>query len=467
MNDEELFYLLKEQIPDLVLTGDMRQAQTKIEKLEAMEVPYLQTLAVIMKAYLYFRIGKFKLAEELLNRIDPDGLLNEDTEINSILAAMWHDVQGMVRIKTNRTSEGKACFNKGIQILEERSITCLELGHLYNDLYHCHFFEGDLTAASAVLQKAERIYLQFGNQRRLGHVFANYSSIALARQQLDEALKFCNKAQGIFEQLNSFQDLAYVFRNLGRIALYENNFQAAASYHRKSLEIRRVLGNQREIAESLFYLIHAMIIFNRHENEEFKFYIESLAKIAEEEDIEFIRVLNNLAKGLELKKSANLNEKFESAEYFRMVVQSTYQNVEFTTIALTNLLELDLLELRAIPDNRDLIKEIMTYFDLLDELNRNREIKELQVSLAVVKSRLALLDHNFSLAYTILQNAKKEIGVDMDYLSNLLSKEMKKMNASLLSWQERVKENRAVFQRLNHEELLNYLRIAADVTKSM
>lgn len=445
----------------------MREATAKIERLEGSDVGFLRDLAVILKAYLYFRIGKYEIAEDLLSQLDPEGWGLNDDEIYTILHAMWLDVHGMIRVKTNRANEGKKCFMKGIQILEDKSIRSLELGNLYNDLFHCYFFEGDLLPATELLKKAESIYSEFGNDRRLGHVLANLSSVALSRQQLEASYDYCMRAERIFEDLNSFQDLAYIYRNLGRIALYENKVDEALEYHRKALEIRRVLGNKREIAESLFYLVHAMAIFGRTENEEYLSSIEALDKIAEETDFEFIRVMRDLAKGLQLKKSPHLKDKFRSADYFRRVVESSYQNIEFTSIALANLLELDLLELRALPDNKELIEEIKYFFEKLVYLNRNREIKELQVLLAIVQSRMALLANDLSQAYTILQNAKKEVGMEMDYLSAMLNEEIKKMNSTLLSWHESIKTNKEVFQRLNHEELLNYLRIAADVTKSM
>ncbi|RMG42442.1 MAG: hypothetical protein D6732_00815 [Methanobacteriota archaeon] len=467
MNTEELFYLLKEQIPDLILEGNMREATAKIERLEGTDTKYLQDLATILKAYLHFRIGKFKIAEDLLAPLDLRAWLESGSEIHAILYAMWMDVGGLIRIKTNRIDEGKEFFLNGIQLLEGRSIRCLELGNLYNDLFAAVFAEGDLKKSFELLKKAEEIYIEFNNTRRMGHVFANISTVEVARQRLEVAKMYSLKAEKIFEETKSFQDLAYIYRNLGRIALYENKVDDAFDFHRKSLEIRRVLGNPREISESLFYLIHAMVIFGKTNNDEYRAYMDELTKIVNDTDIEFIHVVWNLAKGLELKKSKSLKDKFGSAAYFRKVIESPYQNIEFNTIAYSNLLELDLLELRALPDNQLLIEEIKFFFERLAELNRTREIKELQVLLAIMRSRMALLSNDLSGAYTLLQNAKKEVGVEMDYLSALLNEEMKKMNATLLSWQESINSSKEVFQRLNHEELLNYLRIAADVTKSL
>ncbi len=470
ISDAWLDKFLKE-FDNIILKGKFKEAKQLIDefKNKGKDNDKLYHLSLLLESYWHIRKGNYKNGLSTLDMFQ-EALPEEEIadRITLRLFALFWDFSGLIAIRGSNCKDARESIEKGISLLESNEIQCPELGTLYNDFANHFICIGNLNEAKKFLLKAIEVYQKFGVKLRMGHAYANLSTVHLQLYNFDKAEEFALKSEKLFKETKAFQDLSYAYRNLGKIYAYRNKSRNALKYHTKSLKLRKRFGTAGEKIESLYYLLYTILIFDLKEEKKKEAYWKEFQELVKNNENTKSKALLHLLQGLFLKKSNELQKMFSSAEYFKKVLELPYQSLEFVYTSLTNLIELDLLELKAMPYRKDILKELQGYFQQLEKLSKEKENKELNLIQAIMQSRFLMMQKKYNEALNILEKAKRQLNTeDGGLISKRLQDEFDKLFDKIQNWEEGVSKSQEMLNRLANEELINYIRIAANVTKSI
>jgi len=184
--------------------------------------------------------------------------------------------------------------------------------------------------------------------------------------------------------------LAWTYNNIGEIYHQQDNLGKALEYQQKSLGLKKQLGNDLEIADTLFDLIWLYIDWEGREIAQ-KFFNE-LKKISQlYEGNPVIHQQCLLASALILKHNKRYKDKFEALDIFRKVASEPVVKHKLTSLALLNYCDLLIFEL-LISEVDEVIDEIKKATRLLEQIARKQHSHSLSIELLLLQAKLTLLE---------------------------------------------------------------------------
>jgi len=315
---------------------------------------------------------------------------------------------------------------------------------------------GDYTRGISHLQHALELERDLGDKVALAQILGQLGRITHLQGHLDEALKYLQESIFIWENLGDFSQIRFNLADIGTIYRQKGDYHQALNYIKRSLVIAERIGNPNELSRFLLELIRIYLEMNAIENAEI-----ALARLFQLQTMisnKKIELRYRLANALILKQKGRARNLFQAQSLFTSITEEPLVEEEITQIALLNLCELLLVELR-LNDDASLYEELEKVIEKLQNEAEKQGSHLLYAETYLLKAKLLLLRLNISEARHCLNQAQtyaEQSGLLR--VAMKISEEHDKLVAQQQIWNSYQLSEVPLQKRAELAEIENYMR---------
>lgn len=191
--------------------------------------------------------------------------------------------------------------------------------------------------------------------------------------------------------------------------------------------------------------------------------LNRLRQIATDNKVFLAQVRYKLAQAIYLKNKPRVKQKIEAQELLESVSKEERIPYQFTVIALFNLCELLLDELKLYGE-REVLEEVERLTQKILQIAQKQHSYTLIVQILLIRSKFVLLDGALDTADNLLKQADiytKEKG--LSFLSDEISQERSNFEKELEVWTELTQRDSPFQKRLKQAKIENYISEAMKV----
>lgn len=327
-----------------------------------------------------------------------------------------------------------------------------------------YYAKGDLDRALEYWQQARSIVEELGNKWAIADSLNGIGLLHWHKGEIERALEYCQQALAIWQELDNKYEIANTLGNLGLVHWQKGDLAQALAHMEESLRYWEELGHNRLIAFNLFWLIQ--ISLDNDSLEQVQQYLERLQQINEKEEEKALSQPYRLAQALVLKASPRIRDKGQAQGLFQEVADEEIIYFYWTQIAMANLCELLLDELKAYGE-LNVLQEASSLVDRLYSLAQDRHSFSLVVTSLILKAKLAMIEGDLTLAAKYLEQARataeeKNIG----RLAEKVAAEKRQLEAQFETWEQLIQRNAPFRERMEHARVADYLKDVEKLVKA-
>ena len=320
------------------------------------------------------------------------------------------------------------------------------LGNIYNRTGEFELAKESYTNAKLVVKDSSVL------EDIMSYYFNNMGVISYKMGDYEQALQYYNQALELALRKRDPPNLALYYSNIGEVFLNLNQPDTALQYELTALDYLTTVKNDKLLAETYFILVK--ITLDKENYHQVNYFLEKLQEVAQTTKRNRIKILTQIAQGLEFKKKQNLEQ---AKEQFLCILDSKNIPYDLETITLTELIEMYL--------SLGLEKKNLFYNDLeiiskkLFLLGKQTNSVPVKCNLAIFMARIKAIDLNFYEAENILQEALELCNnKNVSYFKKKIENELKFCTAinKSVSIQHKNKNN-IVVDKFNSINLVSYV----------
>ncbi|MFX0091385.1 MAG: tetratricopeptide repeat protein [Candidatus Hodarchaeota archaeon] len=416
----------------------------------------LRTDALIIKADALWHLGNLDKSFDVINQCEQllKSLADEQSPDFIQRIIRLTNCKGVSYWAQGNLDQALECFEQnlalGQHLNNKEEIT--ESLHNLAAIYHT---KGDLDYALEHFQKSLALSEEHGNKQLFAGTLLSIGSIYTTKGDLELALDYLGRSLKVFKELSNQQYIAVSLRNIGRIYQRKGELNQALDYLEQSLVLFKKLGNKLYSAGALFSLVSVAIDFSSLEQAQE--YLKELQEISFQEDNKVINHHFRVAEALLFKTSVRARNKVKAEELLEQVVKEDVVNHEVTVVALLNLCDLLLGELRLFGDP-EILDEVQNLVNRLLVIAQKQNSHFLLVETYLLQSKLALVDLNLEKSQNLLMEAQRladEKGLGK--LAIKISIEYDELLKQLNKWESFIQQQTSLNERTELANLEEYL----------
>ncbi|OLS25625.1 MAG: Photosystem I assembly protein Ycf3 [Candidatus Heimdallarchaeota archaeon LC_3] len=339
------------------------------------------------------------------------------------------------------------------------SWSLVNLGSLFN-------IKGDLNRALDYYQQSLVIRNEIGNKEMIINSHLFITGVYKQKGELDQALVYLRNAEELIEESDNKNMLINPLFHYANIYWAKGEIKKAMEYMQRIFLLTDEPGIYLgDLGFSFAYFW--MIIFSLEINnlEQAKKYLQLSKAISDKTNDKILlpKIQQNyyLAEALILKKSSRIRDKVKAQDYLEQAIDDESIASLFKEMAMINLCELLLDELR-IYGNPQVLEEVKELVKKLYTRAQDQGSFSLVVNALSMQAKLALVEGNISKAEQLLEQANitaKEKGLNL--LEKNVANEKRKLESQYDEWKKMIEENASFGERLEQARLSAYLKEAA------
>ncbi len=346
------------------------------------------------KAFKTIEIIENKLKH--IETLKPLEITRKKVEINNIMSsALWKsgDLKKALEYMTESLKMGDKIGDKSL------------IGHIYY-LYGTILSEsGDLIKGLDILQKSLELFNEIKDIIKISKILNNIAWTYKLQGKLDLALDYTKRSINLTKKYKNQRSIRIQLGNLGVMNWQKGNLNEAIHYLNQSLELDKKIGNYLEIMDTLFYLF--TISLDQKNLSECQKYLEELKKVDElEGNNKRIHAIYETANALMFKIKPRVKKIYEAQEILKRIINSDVIKFELTVIAMINLCDLYIYELRSNNDE-DILNDINEILQKLLLIAENHNSFHLLAEIYLIQAKFALIQLDIQKARTLLTKAQK------------------------------------------------------------
>ncbi|WP_371805975.1 tetratricopeptide repeat protein [Candidatus Lokiarchaeum ossiferum] len=263
--------------------------------------------------------------------------------------------------------------------------------------------QGDLSSGLIYLEEALTIYTETNNQKALAKILNNIAWIHKLLGNLDVALKYLKDAQLLLRKIGIKKDLHDILANIGIIYRQKGDLDTSLYYLNKSLSLVNEVGNPIILVDILYYKL--LVMLDKKDFAAADSCFTKIKKIGASLNNPRIKIQYQLARALITRQNLRSRNIFIASTIFQKIIAHPVIRHEFTVIAMLNLSDLLLVELRTSDDVR-IIDEINQIIEKLLKIAQMQKSYILWAEIYSLQAKLALIQWDFKRARHLYQNAQ-------------------------------------------------------------
>ena len=398
-----------------------------------------------------------KQGEELLKTL-PQEILSDYKQREASLA--WIKGRSYVDFRFKNVDLALKHLEHSLALREEYGTTqdiIISLGGMSRIFI---FFKVDYNRAIELLERGRVLAEEIGDKWCLGQYFYFMGIIYKVKGELEHSITLSKQGLAIFNEINNKLMVATILSEMGDVFKQKGELDRALECLEQALALRYEAGNPRDITTTFDFLIQ--ILIDKGDLEQAQQYLhryEQLKNQLEDKEINAVYLLN---KALILKKSSRTRDRAKAEEILTQIIEDEELDFEFILMALTNLCELLLTELRMTNDF-EVLEEINPLINRLLDIAERTGSYSILCETYLLQAKLSLLSFDMKKAQRFLTQAQQiaeRFGLKL--LAIKISNEHDGLLKQLNMW-ENLKESssslkeRMEFARLN-EQMENMIR---------
>lgn len=410
----------------------------------------------VLKSSIFNNLGEFSKALEII-----ESTINESRShkfYTEWLDASCEKVTALSSLgKIDESFIFISQIENELRSLKKESITDVDkrLALLSNHKGSLYWAKGELIQALKYLEEGLSHAIAAGDTFNKAASLHNIGAIHWRRGDLDKAIEYHEEALVYFIDQNKKQGIATSFGNMGEIFRQKGDLNKALEYYHKSLKYFEELGYNWYISKILFYLI--LVSIDMSSIEEAKKHLQYIEMIMGLEDNLAINQRFRISKALILKTSKRTRDRGKSEEILEKVIQEEMGDNEVMVIALLNLCELLLTELR-ITGDPELLIEVQSLVNKLFNIASSQYNYLLLTDTYILKSKLALIQLDTKKARIFLDQAQEICeNKGLKKLAMSISNEYDTLLSQLAKWEEFIDRNASMSERIEFTEFENII----------
>ncbi|MFQ5979373.1 MAG: tetratricopeptide repeat protein [Candidatus Heimdallarchaeota archaeon] len=376
---------------------------------------------------------------------------------------------------------GRSLNNIGIACMEQGDLDCAlehyeqclppyeavgnkdNIAGALNNLGLVYRSKGELKRALEYYHKGLAILKETNNKHTIGALLTNMGEIYAAQGELNRALEFYQESLELMEELGNKHGFGIIVNNMGILSAQKGELQFAIEYLEQSLAVDEELGNNLSASESLFHLISVAIDRDLVENA--SAYLQRLKQIADEEENVIINQYYCLADALVLKASPRIKDKANAQEALKQLVEEGTTDYMLAMIAMLNLCELLLDELKAYGE-AIVLEEVKSLVEKLLSIANEQNSFLLAVNGRILQAKLALVEGDLISSASLLDQARATAEKkDLVLLVEKAKREQQLLEEQLENWQRLIQSNPPLQERLRRTTITEYLKEALNLAR--
>ena len=415
-------------------------------------------LGLLFKGMYFSEMGKYSRALDLL-KVSSNYNKQRGLNYNYVL---------------NLGHIANTCCEKGdLNRAKEYGEKALTLAKTKDNLFILGYIQrtlGRIFITSGDLQKAEEMFCEARKNWDLTETLHVYFPIAWLgliyrmKGELDKAIESVIRGLKTIQQMGYKNAEGWALDYLGDLYREKGDILEALNYLNKALIVRVELDNKVDIARTLFNLF--ILTIDHKVLDEAKKYLDRLKHLNEELNIQIINDRTKLAEALMLMQSRNLLHIGHAQQ--KLVELTTTPNVEVSILilALLNLFDLLIIEWKATEDSGTL-EDIHLLLKKLKNIAEDQKILPLAIENRILLANILLIEGKINQALIVLNEAnemaqRKKLSILVEKTSRF----QKKLTQQIKEWQDLLAINASIAKRVEYSELLDYIKLAKQITST-
>ncbi|MHA1480903.1 MAG: tetratricopeptide repeat protein, partial [Candidatus Thorarchaeota archaeon] len=289
-----------------------------------------------------------------------------------------------------------------------------------NNLGVYYHHRGYLDKAMEYFEQSLTMREDGGSDAEIACSMDNIGHIYLDRGDLDLALKCQIRGMKLRQGVGDKGILAASLHKIGSIYHRKGDLELAINHLQQSLDIRLKIGNRVRTSNVLFSLIKACI--DNADIKQAETYLGTLKEIEEKEQNKRVTRKCQVAEALVLKTSNRVRDRGKSELLLKETLDDDILDHDVIIVALLNLCDLLLTELRA-SGELSVLTEVNFIVERLQHIAETQNSYWLLAETYILQSKLALLEFKLDDARALLNQAQayvdeKGLGLIAEKISN-------------------------------------------------
>ncbi|MFX0106289.1 MAG: tetratricopeptide repeat protein, partial [Candidatus Hodarchaeota archaeon] len=313
---------------------------------------------------------------------------------------------------------------------------------------------GDLNCSLEYVESCKSLANNLNLKQIVYQCYKQFGVIYNMKGELDKALSFNEQILAFAEKENNLFLISNMYNNIGMIYQEKGDFPRALENLEKSIAIKEKRGINLEIFIVTDTLFHLALDMNDLEQAER--YLNRMKQITDHEkelDI-LINQFYNIDRAIYLKNSPRAFNRGKAEEMLKQLIVEGISDFEGLTLALLNLCDLLLTELRA-SNEPEILNDLQIYISQLFNTVKNSRSYSLLAETYLLQARLALITLDMIKSRKFLTKAQEiaeKYGLDL--LAKKISSEHDELLKQLEMW-EKLKESKAPLEERMELSRLN------------
>ena len=256
------------------------------------------------------------------------------------------------------------------------------LGLIYNLLS----FEYD--NALIYTERSQKIAKESNQKHIVAYNLLLFGMISGLKGEIDRSLVYYEQSLALSEELNNNRQISVLFNNIAEIYKQKGELEQSLAYLEKGLSIAEEIGNKWNIGSILHSI--TMHYIEKKDQDNAQKYLKLTKQFNEQGSIQIFERFSRLCEALILKMSTRTRNRAKAEELLKEIIEEEIVLGEITVLALINLCDLFLGELRMTND----IEVIDELKPLINKLSNIAEITNsywLLTESYLLQSKLALI----------------------------------------------------------------------------
>jgi tetratricopeptide (TPR) repeat protein len=434
--------------------------------------------------------------------------LYQELENEPEIARLWHNI-GYAHYENEEIDLAYSYIQKALA-LNEKLEDLDSIAYCYNIFSWIHFTKGELDLAldyqkrSLIIHKERGRELEYAERLNIiGGIYTLKGELTLALKHLKESLKLSKKGES--EVL-----IAYNNMNLSRLYTLQGEIDLALDTLEVSLNIltkiesntgiarclifkgiifkilekcnlaeeylnegrdlcKNLVGNHRFLFDmeslSLFHLILIAEELGAHNKA--KEYLNQMQEVSNKSKSKFVKLRYQFSEAIVKKMSKRGIDKFQAQQLFQTIVTEETIDNNITTLAMLNLFELIILELKVTDEEEKIFQEVTSLSDKLFNLAQNQSSSLLLVMALILQAKLTLVKGDVKEAHALLGKAYNIAEEKKFY--NLLTQvknEQQGIYDELNKWEGLFQRDAPIRERMEHARGNEYILEAKKIQET-
>ncbi|MHA2225695.1 MAG: tetratricopeptide repeat protein [Candidatus Hodarchaeales archaeon] len=323
-----------------------------------------------------------------------------------------------------------------------------------------NLFIGDLDIALDYFNKSLKIYKEGGSAIGIASAKLHISIAYNLKGETEQALNTVNESLDFFTKLKNEIGISICLQQKGSIYKLLGKFDLAIKYLEEGLELYKqtIIGGSLALEGSIFLLNLILVAQECGELDSAKKYLSEMQEVSQDSRSRHVKLRVRFAEAIVFKMSKRIVLKFQAQQKFQAIVDEEIIDHNITILAMWNLCELLILEIKISEVEGALFQEVT---DLSEKMYNTAQTQNSPLLIAmalILKTKLLLVEGNVEEANNLLSIAKRI--AEEKKLHHLLPKvkyEQEAIQSEFDKWEELSLRNASIQERLQQARVENYI----------